>query len=110
MHRSPTALGFSKPHPGEGACVTLLMHPLEAELHRNPYNTRFLLGHVLAHEIGHVVEGSFRHSETGLMKADWSAKDVMNMSTRRLRFTPFDIELILGGLQATSYGPTGAAH
>ncbi len=34
-----------------------------------------LLGHVMAHEIGHVLEGMDRHSPTGVMKAHFTLDD-----------------------------------
>lgn len=48
----------------------------------------FLLGHVLAHELGHVLQGVARHSEEGVLKERWSAAEIQVMPTRQLRFTP----------------------
>ncbi len=39
-----------------------------------------VLGHILAHEIVHVLEGIPRHSETGLMKACWTAQDLRSIT------------------------------
>ena len=47
------------------------------------------LGHVLAHEITHVLEGVARHSESGLMKARWNWRDLRLMAGRGI---PFDAE------------------
>jgi hypothetical protein len=42
----------------------------------NPSDYRdALLGYVLAHEIGHVLEGLVRHSGAGVMKASWNRAD-----------------------------------
>jgi hypothetical protein len=57
-----------------------------------------LLGHVLAHEIAHVLEGINRHSAEGLMKAHWDDRDYMNMYPHVLPFAPEDVELIRAGL------------
>ena len=54
---------------------------------------------MLAHEIGHVLQGSARHSEIGIMKANWSEREVMSMATKQLQFTRLDIELIREGLE-----------
>jgi hypothetical protein len=95
---SPQALAFSNPHLMQGPCVTLLMDRLEPLVQKNPVQAAFLMGHVLAHEIGHVLQGFVRHSEMGVMKDRWSEKEIMHMPANRLRFTAFDAETILDGL------------
>ena len=93
--RSADALAFANPYSHQGPCVTLLMDRLKAEAERNPETTGILLGHALAHEIGHVLQGIDRHSESGLMKERWSNREVRDMWSARLRFTAYDAELIL---------------
>jgi len=56
------------------------------------------LAHILAHEIGHVLQGIARHSEAGVMKSQWSREDRVQMKNGPLHFTPYDVELILGAL------------
>jgi hypothetical protein len=64
-----------------------------------------LLGHVMAHEIGHVLQGLVRHSEDGLMKESWTPEEMLNMPTRRLSFTKRDADLIyLGFLKQRETG------
>jgi hypothetical protein len=58
-----------------------------------------LLGHVLTHEITHVLEGIDRHAETGLMKARWDASDYERMTRRLFTLTETDIQLIDLGLE-----------
>ena len=38
-----------------------------------------VLGHVLAHQVTHVLQGIARHSAEGLMAALWSTEDVRRM-------------------------------
>ena len=61
-----------------------------------------LLGHVLAHEIAHLVEGIPRHSETGLMKASWTARDYSAMARGRLALAKEDVAIISGRLGLSS--------
>ena len=99
--RSADALAFANPYLHEGPCVTLLMDRLKDEVERNPETTGILLGHVLAHEIGHVLQGIERHSESGLMKERWSKREIGDMWRARLRFTAYDAELILDPFQGS---------
>jgi|RhiMetdeSRZDD1v2_1073273.scaffolds.fasta_scaffold942626_2 hypothetical protein len=57
-----------------------------------------LMGHVLAHEIAHVLQGIARHSQSGVLKPSWSAKERLAMSFRPLQFTQHDAELIRQGV------------
>ena len=38
-----------------------------------------VLGHVMVHEITHIIQGVSRHSDTGMMKPHWSRKDLKEM-------------------------------
>lgn len=97
--RSQGALAFANPYSKKGACVTLLIDRLKDSAERNPDTTGIVMGHVLAHEIGHVLQGIARHSETGLMKERWSVKEIQEMWRARLRFTAYDAELIMESLR-----------
>ena len=57
-----------------------------------------LLGHVLAHEIAHILEGVPRHSVSGVMKAHWERRDLKELLWHPLRFEPVDEALIHAGL------------
>ena len=56
-----------------------------------------MLAHVMAHELGHLLL-PYGHSATGLMRADWNAKDLRLAADGRLNFTSEQAELIRGGL------------
>ena len=59
-----------------------------------------LLAYVLVHEIAHILQGVARHSETGIMKARWTAEDYQQMWLARFTFEPRDIWLIQRGLRS----------
>lgn len=46
-----------------------------------------LLGHVVAHEVGHLLLGSGSHSPGGLMAADWFKRDLRKLAQGGLLFT-----------------------
>ncbi len=47
-----------------------------------------VLGHAIAHEIGHLLLGSNSHSMAGLMKARWNDGDLKLADMGRLHFSP----------------------
>ena len=57
-------------------------------------------GHILAHEIGHVLLGTDSHSPTGLMKPGWNSLDLGAMLASRLEFPRCDSEMIRNNLIA----------
>jgi len=71
--------------------------PTDSQLAAEP-SRPVLLGHVLAHEIGHILQGTDRHSETGLMKARWDSREIMAMDWKPLSFTADDVVLIRIGM------------
>jgi hypothetical protein len=46
------------------------------------------LGHVMAHEIAHLLLGSRSHASMGIMRAQWQGKELLAASRGRLLFTP----------------------
>lgn len=91
----PGALAFALPY--EGMHLRIFYDRVQ---YANPRWTQAVLVHVLVHEITHLLQGMDHHSETGVMKAHWTAEDYREMTWRPLSFTARDIELIHAGLQA----------
>jgi hypothetical protein len=58
-----------------------------------------ILGHVLIHEITHVLQCLDRHAEKGVMKAHWSSEDYYEMRWKPLAFTQQDVDLMRLGLK-----------
>jgi hypothetical protein len=46
-----------------------------------------LLGHVVAHELGHLLLGSNAHSSLGIMRPHWSAEELQSLRMGKLLFT-----------------------
>jgi len=104
---SPNALAYALPF-GEGVTITVMYDRIRKTAHR-PNREPVVLAHVLAHEIAHVLQGTSRHSETGVMKAQWNDRDYDAMEQKPLEFTPFDVNLIQNGLSAKIARATGSA-
>jgi hypothetical protein len=96
-NRMPGALAYALPY--EGIHITVFFDRME----KMP-GPGTVLAHVMVHEIAHVLQGISRHSEAGVMKAHWTAKDFGDMSYKPLVFTALDVELIYAGLSARRGG------
>lgn len=90
----PGALALAKVY--EGVHILVFWDRIERHAHFAP--TVMVLAHVLVHEITHILEGIDRHSESGVMKAQWTVEDYHAMASKPLPFAPMDVELIQGGL------------
>jgi hypothetical protein len=53
-----------------------------------------ILGHAMAHEIGHVLLSLESHSPSGIMRAHWNMKDLLDGANGRLLFTASQSEII----------------
>jgi hypothetical protein len=69
-----------------------------------------LLAHVLVHEITHILQGSDRHSHSGVMKARWTAEDYEAMAQKPLPFASEDVDLIHRGAAARVLSSVGDAQ
>ena len=91
----PGALAYALPFEGRHIRV-FYDRVLEADRGRVSY----VLAYTLVHEITHVLQGSNCHSDSGIMKRRWNAKDYAAMERRTLLFEERDVRLIQLGLQA----------
>lgn len=92
----PGALAYAQPYGGKHIYIFYDRVRETAPPGRVP----FLLAHVLAHEITHILQGTCRHSVSGVMKAQWNTKDYAEMERKPLPFTELDVKLIQLGLEA----------
>lgn len=73
-------LGFAQQCPEtEPACELTVFYFRVDELTTEGYRAEFLLGHVIAHEVAHVLIGP-GHSEDGIMRREWSRGELRRMS------------------------------
>lgn len=94
----PGALAYAMPYTDSAVVVFYDRVTSSAAFDKRLFSR--LLGHVLAHEIGHVLQRVDRHSDTGVMKAKWKTGDYLDMASSGLRFEEFDRDLIREGLDA----------
>jgi hypothetical protein len=89
---------FAGSHAATDAGITVFYKKLRG-MAGSTVPEQVLLGHVLAHEIGHVLECQDGHSAEGVMKARWNRKDLLAMQDAPLRFAPQDTILLHNGLE-----------
>lgn len=81
-----------------GARIVIFYDRVESLLKRQRAPEATILGYVLAHEIGHALQGVVHHSASGVMRATWTTDDFEQMREDGLRFTEEDVLLIRLGL------------
>ena len=91
----PGVLGYAQPF-GD-AYVRVFYGRIQRSV--SPETEPYKLGHVLAHEITHVLEGTNFHAVSGVMKAVWDFGECRRMTVHPLMFTATDILLIRQGLE-----------
>jgi len=72
---------------GEGSYAIVYFHVLASSEAAGAVKTGELLGHVVAHELGHLLLGKDSHSATGLMSAVWRVAELHQASRGNLLFT-----------------------
>jgi hypothetical protein len=95
VDQHPGALAYAQPF--EGTHVVLFYDRVLTAT--SPAVTPYLLGHVLAHEIVHLLQVVEQHSASGLMKARWDNRDYVDMQRTHLKLTKGDLDLIDRGLK-----------
>ncbi len=100
----PGAPAYSIPYAQSGVRITVFYDRVLDSRRDNMSLSAAFLGHILAHEITHVLQGIARHSETGLMKSEWSSADRDQIKVAPLPFAPEDIELIRRAFDQRSCG------
>jgi hypothetical protein len=94
----PGAMGYAPPYATGPIRVTVFLDRLWPVLARTPNWRGSILGHVIAHELTHVLQGIARHADQGLMKARWSEDDFQQMGVKPLGYTPADLRLLRSGM------------
>ena len=90
----PHSLAYAMPY--QGTRIVIFFDRVQQAV--DPRRVPALTAHVIAHEIGHILEGVIRHSASGVMKAHWDEDDFSEMAWKPLPFAPIDVALIHQGL------------
>jgi hypothetical protein len=95
-------LGYARVTPNGGGYATVLMDLVE-ELAREQQlvSKGQILGHAVAHELGHLLMGTNSHSPHGLMREGWKVNELREMAERRLLFSKEEVERMRARIAAT---------
>ncbi|MGC2659783.1 MAG: hypothetical protein WA324_17630 [Bryobacteraceae bacterium] len=95
----PGALGYALPFAHTGAHVVIFYDRVESLARVSNEEASMILGHAMAHEIGHVLLGSAEHASGGLMQASWTPATWRLASAGLLTFSREEAERMRAGLQ-----------
>ncbi len=73
---------------GFGTIAAVYYFRAEEQAARRVASGAAILGHIMAHEIGHLLLGLQQHADRGLMRGGWSRADLKSMSQGTLLFHP----------------------
>jgi hypothetical protein len=93
---SKTALGEALPCKlnREGCFASVFYSRVLKLVQSEDFSLPQLLGHAMAHELGHLLLGSNSHSARGLMEGRWSYEDLRRAAKGDLVFSPQEAEVI----------------
>lgn len=86
-HHSEFGLAFTASGDGFGSNASIFYHRVE-ELSAGQHTSEaLLLGHLVAHEMGHLLLGVNSHSRSGIMHVPWKRSEIERASLGTLFFT-----------------------
>jgi hypothetical protein len=95
----PGALGFALPFNSSGAHISIFYDRVDGIARSINSVSYVVLGHALAHEIGHVLLGSSEHSIGGLMQGHWTEASWRLASVGLLTFRRDEAKRMSAGLR-----------
>jgi hypothetical protein len=102
--RHPQALGYSvvDTETGVGTLATVFADRVELLAQRARFDRAAVLGRAMAHEIGHLILGTSRHSGSGLMREHWTFEELRRNRPGDWLFTTAERESVHAAIQAAA--------
>jgi hypothetical protein len=72
---------------GSGCYADVFYEPMEQVHKSSGADIASLLGHVVAHEVGHLLLGRNSHAASGIMQARWTAEELASNEMGKVAFT-----------------------
>lgn len=106
----PEAFGVAFPDKRDFGLVAAVFHHRIAELQRDwGRDSDLLMGHILAHEIGHLLLGFSSHTQRGIMSALWEETELIQAEQGSFNFHKSQARKMRKQLQARVEHDRGAA-
>ena len=106
-------LGWTLPQPRSGVRVMLFLDNIRAQAMQSAVPLPILLGHVLSHELGHVILGAGPgdHRFPGLMRAQWGPLEFDRIRHGALKFSQSQAAALRRSItERLSGGPPGSGR
>lgn len=90
LRQTQDSFGFAL-YPDDGSFATVanvFAHDAEKLANRRALRQGVILGHLVAHELGHLLLGTGSHSSSGIMHVPWHLKELEIIAQGRMWFTP----------------------
>lgn len=100
VNNKPAHLGYTTVNPDGSASASIFCGRIVDLMYdsNQPASMMQILGHVMAHEIGHLLS-IVSHSPTGIMRDRWDYTDYRRMAWRELLFTEAESATMRAALQ-----------
>jgi hypothetical protein len=98
LSQARRALASARPYGSSGSLISVYEDRVQPLLNDFPSLSRVLLGYIFAHELAHMMQQTNDHSDSGILKAQWSNADYFAMRDHQLGFTDLDSDRIRDGL------------
>ena len=110
LHRNPLEYGFAQfakdGRPGALACV--FAHRAEELAQGDESFQGVIQGHLIAHELGHLLLGIGSHSASGIMHVPWNSKELERVRQGTLFFPSWQAKRIRAQVRKLEQGANGA--
>jgi len=116
LNLNELTMGISYLSPDGTGCYADLFYDRALSLHETTQlSVAAILGHGIAHEIGHLLLGTNSHASAGLMSARWQPAELASASQGRLLFSPLESQkmqylLALANTQGKDESPLATAR
>ena len=90
LRQAQDSFGFAL-YPEDGSFATVanvFAYDAEQLANRRGVRQGVILGHLMAHELGHLLLGTGSHSSSGIMHVPWHLKELEIIAQGRMWFTP----------------------
>lgn len=94
LRQAQDSFGFAL-YPDDGSFATIanvFAHDAEQLANRRGMPQGVILGHLVAHELGHLLLGTGSHSSSGIMHVPWHLKELEIVAQERMWFTSVEGE------------------